>query len=159
MPSWIKHVIVLDGMLPAAIWIAPIVVRLSVPNHRGPVEVIAVMFPIFAFLIRAQLGRRSIQLNSCGTRMQTIQRMALATGLLLLVPVDAIIILSHIMPPNAAFATPEDIFVWTVLFFGYIVAMSIAMYPGPKQRIIVPSSTKKEQFVADNDLRQPHKTD
>lgn len=151
--------IVWDGMLPATLWITPIAVQSIVPNQRGPVEVIAVVLPILAFFARAWSGRRSIRLNNCGARMKSIQRLALGTGLLLLVPMDAIIILSHIMPPNAAFATSEDIVVWAVLFLAYVIAMSIAMYPGPAQRRILPISAHGEAISSDNDRRQLHNTD
>jgi len=53
-----------------------------------------------------------------------------AFGALVLVLVDAVLILTNIMPKGAAFATVGDVVVWAILYLTYLGAMSIAMYPG-----------------------------
>jgi hypothetical protein len=131
--SWILRLAKWDGILPAIVWSAPVVVRILMPNQRGLVEITAVVLPIVAFFVRFNFGRRCISNNNCQIVTRRFQMSALCIGILILVLIDAVMILAHIMPRGAAFATMADIVVWVVISSIYIVAMSIAMYPGSCQ--------------------------
>jgi len=51
-------------------------------------------------------------------------------GIFMLVFIDAIMVLSHVMPKEAAFATAADLIVWAALYAIYLTLMALAMYPG-----------------------------
>ncbi len=128
--AWVVRIAIWDGALPAIIWLAPILVQGLIPNRRGPVEIIAVVLPILAFFIRFHVGRRFVSANQCGVAVRRFQYVALCIGALILVLVDAVMILTILMPKGAAFASLGDILVWVILVSTYLLAMSIAMYPG-----------------------------
>jgi len=129
--SWLFRLMAWDGLLPAAVWAVPWVIEWLIPHRRGAIEVTAVVLPIVAFFIRYQVGRRYIASNRCGALMRGLQVGVFCVGILLLVLIDAVIVLSHVMPKGAAFATAADCIVWAVLYSIYLTSMAIAMYPGP----------------------------
>ena len=128
--SWVVRIAIWDGALPAIIWLAPVLLQGLIPNLRGPVEIVAVVLPIVAFFIRFHVGRRYILANHCRIELRRFQYVSLCIGALVLVLVDAVLILTNIMPKGAAFATVSDVIVWAILYLTYLGAMSIAMYPG-----------------------------
>ena len=128
--SWILRVTKWDGFLPAVVWSSPFVVRLMLPNQRGPTELTALALPIIAFFIRLKIGRKYISTINCRIVIHRFQMVALYIGLFVLALLDAVMILIHIMPQGAAFATMTDVVVCVVLYSMYIAAMAIAMYPG-----------------------------
>ena len=79
-------------------WLAPVLVQGLIPNLRGPVEIVAVVLPIVAFFIRFHVGRRVISTNHCRTEIRRFQYVTLCLGALVLVLVDAVLILTNIMP-------------------------------------------------------------
>ena len=52
-------------------------------------------------------------------------------GLSVLAVIDAVIMLTPVMPKGAAFATTADLIVWAALYSVYLTAMALALYPGP----------------------------
>jgi hypothetical protein len=128
--AWIVRIAIWDGALPAVIWLAPVIVQGLIPNLRGPVEIVAVVLPIVAFFIRFHVGRWHISANHCRIELRRFQYVALCFGALVLVLVDAVLILTNIMPKGAVFVTVGDVIVWAILILTYLGAMSIAMYPG-----------------------------
>lgn len=128
--DWIFSVVKWDGILPAIVWSIPTLVRALFPNQRGPVEVVAIVLPIFAIVFRFYLGKRVIVSNNCGTVMRCLQMVALCVGIFFFFVVDALMILVQIMPPAAPLQARE-LAVLVVLFSIYFGIMLIAMYPGP----------------------------
>ncbi|MEZ6136322.1 MAG: hypothetical protein R3C53_15615 [Pirellulaceae bacterium] len=106
-----------------------------IPNQRAPVEIAAAVLPIIAFFVRFNVGRQCISSNNCRGVTRRLQTASLCIGILVLVLVDAVMILTHVMPKGAAFATMSDIVVWIVMYSIYVAAMSIAMYPGAATRL------------------------
>jgi hypothetical protein len=128
--SWLIRLIAWDGLLPGAICAAPFIIRFLVPNSRTAIEFTAVVLPIAAFFARYQAGRRLILLNNCGLILRRFQYGAFYVGIFLLVLIEAVIVLTHVMPKGALFAATEDLIVWAVLYSSYLTAMAVAMYPG-----------------------------
>ena len=137
--SWIFQVFAWDGVLPAFVWLSPILIGAIVPGNRGAIEATAIVIPIIAFLIRFRTGRNRILTNHCGNRTRMLQVGVFSCGIFLLVLIDGILILSHLMPAGALFANPADRQVWTVLFAIYLTSMLVAMYPGqPNSEVCSP---------------------
>lgn len=127
---WMLRVLAWDGVLPLLVWIAPQVVSLVLPGRRGAIELAGIGLPIMAFLLRFHAGYRMISTNHCGPRMRAAQVGALFLGIFVLVPIDAMMILSHELPPGTMFRTSTDTLVFLALFAFYLSAMTIAAYPG-----------------------------
>jgi hypothetical protein len=128
--TWILRIAKWDGLLPAVVWTSPILVQLVFPNVRGAIELVAVALPIAALLLRYLIGKRHIDSNRCSLLTRRIQMLALCVGSIVLMLIDSVMILTHVMPKGAAFATTGDVIVWGVLYAIYILSMTIAMYPG-----------------------------
>lgn len=128
--GWLFRFITWDGLLPVVILVVPTIIEALLPNRRGAIELAAVTLPIAALLFRFAVGRRHISSNNCGRRVRQFQYLALGVGLLVLVLIDAIMILSHVMPKGELFADKRDRFVCAVIFSLYLFLMAIAMYPG-----------------------------
>lgn len=126
---WLVRVAAWDGMLPVVVWSLPLVVLQLFPGRRGPVELLGVMLPITAFLIRFFVGVRAIRTNRCGRLVRGLQGIALWAGLFLLLIVDTLQILRLVMPPGA-FKDRESLIGFAVFYSIYIVCMAFAMFPG-----------------------------
>lgn len=126
--SWLLAVAIWDGLLPVAIVLLPMLIQLAVPNRREPIEVIAIVVPMAAFFVRMWVGAQRIRSNYCARWFQIIQFIGFVLGLFILVLLDAVVILSHIMPPGA-FAL-SDYKIFAVMFGTYYLLMLFAMYPG-----------------------------
>jgi hypothetical protein len=97
---WLIRVAAWDGMLPVVVWSLPLVALQLFPGRRGPVELLGVVLPITAFLIRFFVGVRAIRTNHCGRLVRGLQGIALWAGLFLLLIVDTLQILRLVMPPG-----------------------------------------------------------
>ncbi len=128
--SWILTIISWDGLLPPCVLLVPYLIGVLFPNNRGAIEVAALVMPITGFFIRFVVGRRQIASNQCGVIVRRIQFCFLGLGIFVLVLIDAVLILSHVMPNGAACADRTDCIVWAVLASIYLTSMAIAMYPG-----------------------------
>ncbi len=128
--SWMLRLITWDGVAPAFVWSTPFFIRSVISNCRIAIELTAVVLPIIAFFIRYHVGRRHISSNNCGAIMRSLQVAALCAGILVLVLIDAVMILTHVMPRGAAFAATSDLIIWAVLYAVYLSAMTFALYPG-----------------------------
>ncbi|MDC0937204.1 hypothetical protein OAS39_13045 [Pirellulales bacterium] len=128
--KWLSRVLTWDGLLPAAIWTAPLLVSQLLPNSRASIEIAAVALPIVAFFVRYRVGVHAISLNSCTPHTRRIQMVAFVFGLAVLVLIDAVMILTYVMPDGAAFRTLADLVIWGMLFATYLGTMVLAMYPG-----------------------------
>jgi hypothetical protein len=100
-----------------------------VPNNRRAIELIAIVLPISSFCIRYRVGRQYISTNNCRRATRRIQAAALSLGIFALFFLDAVMILSHVMPKGMHF-DHTDIIVLAVLGIAYLAAMTVAMYPG-----------------------------
>jgi len=129
--SWLLRLFTWDGVLPASVWSAPFLVEWLVPNNRGAIEATGMILPAAAFLIRLQVGRRYIASNGFGPVMRGFQVGVFCLGLFVLVVIDAVMVLSHVMPKGEAFRTTADCIVWAALYATYLTSMAVAMYPGP----------------------------
>jgi hypothetical protein len=109
--TWVIRIVKWDGVLPGIVWTAPLLVQFLLPNRRGPVEIVAVVLPILAFFVRFKVGSQHIAANNCQTGMRRLQIASLCIGILILALIDAVMILTHIMPKGAAFATMGDVVV------------------------------------------------
>jgi hypothetical protein len=130
--SWLLRVLTWDTLLPACVGLIPHVVELLFPDHRGVMEVVSVTLPIVAFFLRFHAGKRQIESNRCSEAVRGFQFFIFTLGILPLVLVDCFMILSHLMPEGALFATKTDLLVWTSFFVIYLTSMVVAMYPGPR---------------------------
>jgi hypothetical protein len=127
---WLLRILTWDGLLPACVVLFPTVIAIVLPNNRGAIEITAVVLPIAGFFLRVSAGRRQIASNRCAARLRHVQLCAFVLGILVLTLIDAVLILSHVMPQGALFADKTDRVVWTILFSVYLASMTIAMYPG-----------------------------
>jgi hypothetical protein len=76
------------------------------------------------------LGKQHITSNDCSARVRRVQLTVFCVGIFVLFMIDAVIVLSHVMPKQAVFATTADLIVCAVLYMTYLNAMAFAMYPG-----------------------------
>lgn len=146
--SWLLRLVAWDGLLPVVIWSSPFLIALLLPNKRGAIELTAIVLPIAALFLRFRAGRRYIAANHCGPILRSLQIGVFCLGILVLFAVDAVMILTHVMPKGAMFATTDDLVVWAVLYAIYFTAMAFAMYPGLRQA----SGTRSQP--GNPDLRQ-----
>ena len=129
LARWLLRLAAWDGMLPAVVWSLPLVAMQLLPGRRGPVELLGVVLPITAFLIRFFVGVRAIRSNHCGRIFRGLQGISLWAGLFLLLIIDTLQILRLVMPPGA-FKDRESLISLLVFYSIYIVCMAFAMYPG-----------------------------
>ena len=128
--SWLFRIFAWDALLPVVVVLVPTVLGFLFPNHRGPIEIAAVTLPITALFLRFAAGKRHIQTNQCGTPLRCVQYCTLCIGILELFVIDALLILSHVMPKNQLPMTDTELLVWTILIAIYLMLMAVAMYPG-----------------------------
>jgi hypothetical protein len=128
--SWLLRILTWDGLLPASVVLVPTVIESLLPNNRGAIELAAVAIPIAGFFLRVSAGKRQIASNNCDPACRVLQFCAFFLGILVLTLIDAVVILSHVMPQGAAFADETDCIVWAILVAVYLSSMGIAMYPG-----------------------------
>ena len=126
---WLLRLAAWDGMLPAVVWSLPLVAMQLLPGRRGPVELLGVVLPITAFLIRFFVGVRAIRSNHCGRIFRGLQGISLWAGLFLLLIIDTLQILRLVMPPGAV-KNRESLIGLLIFYSIYIVCMAFAMYPG-----------------------------
>jgi hypothetical protein len=128
--SWLLRILTWDTILPVAVAFVPTAIALFLPNRRGVMEIASVTLPIAAFLLRLRIGKRQIDSNRCSVAVRKFQFCVFFVGILPLVLIDCVIILSHLMPNGALFATSGDLLVWAILAAIYLASMTVAMYPG-----------------------------
>lgn len=126
--AWLLAVALWDGLLPVGIVLLPALVHLAIPNHREPIEIIAIVVPMVAFFVRIVVGSQRIRSNHCARWFQVLQFALFFLAALILVLLDAVVILSHVMPAGA-FA-PSDYTIFAIMFAIYYFLMLLAMYPG-----------------------------
>ena len=114
--------------MPAAIWLTPLVIRFIVPQRPAIVEVLAVVLPIVAFFVRANAGVWYINTNRFGRVLRSIQFVALGCAILFYAVVDAVVILTHVMPKGAL--TDADLRILFYVYAFYLTCMGLALYPG-----------------------------
>jgi hypothetical protein len=128
--SWLLRILTWDTILPVAVAFVPTAIALFLPDRRGVMEIASVTLPIAAFLLRLRIGKRQIDSNRCSVAFRKFQFCVFFVGILPLVLIDCVIVLSHLMPNGALFATSGDLLVWAVLAAIYLASMTVAMYPG-----------------------------
>jgi hypothetical protein len=144
--QWAIRVITWDTALPAVIAIVPIIVGFFFPNRRGFIEIIAVILPIVAFLLRFISGKRHIDSNGCSDFIRNIQLLVFCLGILPLVLFDCFFILFEVMPNGGALSL-GDLIIFGIIFIYYLTMMTIAMYPGRT----VSSDSEPEDLLAYHD--------
>jgi hypothetical protein len=127
---WMFRLFAWDGLLPAAVWSLPLLLRWCLPGNRGIIELVAVVLPVVGFFVRFYVGTRYIFSNGCGKLLRGCQVVSLVFGILVLVLIDCVMMLTHVMPPGEAFATKQDVLIWTGLYTFYLSMMALALYPG-----------------------------
>jgi hypothetical protein len=127
---WLLRVITWDTILPVVVALVPAAIIFLFPNRRGFVEIISVTLPVGAFLLRVINGKRQITTNRCSEAVRTFQFCVFVFGILPLVLVECFMVLSHLMPDGALFATKTDRMILAVLAAIYLACMVVAMYPG-----------------------------
>ena len=126
--TWLIRFLGWDGLVPAAIWLLPFAVRLLVPKIPLLIEVMAVILPIVAFFLRFKVGVWHISMNRCGRIVRSGQFVALCCAILVLALVDAVIILTNVMPKGAL--TRSDLVFLGYIYVFYLSCMIFALYPG-----------------------------
>lgn len=125
--TWLRFVIAWDGILPICVALFPIAIRLVLPNVRDAIAITSVAVPVAALVIRIFVGNRHIARNRCGSLVRAVQYCFFLVGILSLMCVECIFMAVGL---NALLANEKDRY-FTALAFGfYLVAMTIAMYPG-----------------------------
>ena len=114
--------------MPACDILVPTVVNFLIPGIRGALEIAALVTPAIMCVLRLIIGRRHIASNHSSAVVQGIQRCVLYFGILVLGFLDGVVILSHVRPPGSI--KSGDYFVFAILIFIYLAAMTVAMYPG-----------------------------
>jgi hypothetical protein len=128
--GWLFRLLTWDGVLPIGIILVPFVIGAIFPNHEGAIVIAAVALPIVAFFVRIAVGCRHIDENNCGPIFQRVQVWLLLFGIFVLVFIDAMLMISHVMPRGALLATKEDQIAATIAVSLYLAPMIVAMYPG-----------------------------
>lgn len=115
-----------DGVLPAIVLLAPTILHVV---FRGAswVELLAIVLPIAAYIIRAELGLRLIERNQSSPWLRRAQKTSLYFALLILLMVDACAILMCTLPQNCV--TNFDRAVLFVLYLLYLALMAVATFP------------------------------
>ena len=129
---WLLRLIAWDGLLPVFVVSVSFGVKLIFPDERIAIELTALILPSVACLVRICIGGRQIATNLCGSAMRTLQFVTFVLGILLLGSMESFMVLTHVMPPQALFASKTDCLIWGMLFSIYFVLMAIAMYPGSR---------------------------
>jgi len=128
---WLLLVLHWDGVLPLLVWSLPGMLQGVFPGRRGVVEFSAVVFPIAVFVLRYRVGLRLIAGNACGGAVRRLQRGVFFVGIFVRVLVDAVVMLSCLMPAAGG--------VWDEMLIPlgiYVAAMLVAMYPGEIRRVV-----------------------
>jgi len=126
--TWLIRFLGWDGLVPAAIWILPFALSLLIPQIPQLIEVMAVILPIVAFFLRFNAGVWHISTNRCGRIVRSGQLVALCCAILVLAVVDAVIILTNVMPKGAF--TTSDLKIFGYIYGFYLSCMLFALYPG-----------------------------
>jgi hypothetical protein len=142
--AWVCRVLGWDGLLPALVALAPVLVGALIPGRRGAIEITAVVLPTSAFLFRVRAGHRHIMTNRCSAAARTFQLCVFGLGVLPLVLVDAFVVLAHVMPRGALLASEGDRLVLAGFLTVYLTMMTIAMYPGRVKRPVLLSDSLPE---------------
>jgi hypothetical protein len=131
LATWLLRVFTWDGVLPFCILAIPYVIHWVLPNNRVIIEITAIALPIAAFFARVVVGHRHIASNNCSRSLRQIQFGVFYLTILVFIMVDCIMILSHLMPKIAL--SDGDYLIFFILIGSYLLAMSVAMYPGPSK--------------------------
>lgn len=129
LATWLLRVFTWDGILPFCILAIPYVIHWALPNKRGLIEITAVALPIVAFFTRVIVGNRHIASNNCSHSFRKFQFGVFFLTIIVFIMVDCVMILSHLMP-NAPL-NDTDYLIFAILIGLYLLAMAVAMYPGP----------------------------
>jgi len=132
MLRWLLLVLHWDGVLPLLVWSLPSVLQELFPGRRGVVEFSAVVFPIVVFGWRYRVGLRVIAGNACGGAVRRLQRRVFFVGIFVRVLVDAVVMLSCLIPAAAAGGVWREMLIPLGI---YVAAMLVAMYPGGIRRV------------------------
>ena len=128
--EWALRVFTWDAFLPAAVAYIPMGLEVIFPGRRGLVELAAVILPVTALFVRYLAGRRLIGANCCPPAARRVQRIVFVVGLFPLALMECVLILSALIPAGAVLGHPRDRLVWAILAGVYLLAMTVAMYPG-----------------------------
>jgi hypothetical protein len=126
--SWFVRVLAWDGLVPVCVVLIPNVIKFLFPNNRGVLELMFVLTPVIALVLRMWIGSSHIATNYCSPANRRIQFWVLFFGITVLGFIDAVLIHGHLMPKGPF--NDAEIDVGIVLFSVYLGAMTIAMYPG-----------------------------
>lgn len=129
--QWLLTVICWDGLLPLVTAVLPLVVKLIAPNNRGAIELMAIILPVVFFLFRMTVGFKRIRDHQVPEALRVLQYALFFTALFLLALIDALLVLIQIMPAGAF--NQQDQLIAAAMFCIYLVAMTIAFYPGPTE--------------------------
>ena len=130
--AWFLSVFCWDGLLPFAIVLVPLALKLILPRLGDAVALAALVLPITAFMIRFRVGTIHIATNYCGSVTRFFQYIVFYIGLFALLFVDSLLILSQENGMEKFFANKADLRFLEFAAVIYIVSMVIAMYPGWK---------------------------
>jgi Gpi18-like mannosyltransferase len=136
--AWLFRLFTWDGVLPTCMMFLPAVIEQLWPN-RGAIETATVVLPIVFFFVRIVVGCRHIDANHCSPGFQRVQAWALVLGVFILVFLDAVMILSNVIPRGAV--NLDDVVFVAIIVSIYLVPMAVAMYPGrskPKPGVLSP---------------------
>jgi len=125
-------------VLPIVIAAAPMTIQ-ALTADREAVEFASVLLPVIAFLVRLEVGRRTIGSNHCRPVTRFFQFTLFFAGLMVLILIDTFLMLTYVMPAAALFATPLDVILFGAFVSIYLATMIFAMYPGQTAPRQIPS--------------------
>lgn len=123
---WLLRLFGYDGALPAVVLLIPATLHLLFRDATW-VELLALILPIAAYIVRAGIGLEMIESNPCGRWQRRTQKTALFFALLALMVVDAVAILVCTLPKGGF--TSFDFLVLTLVYLLYLTLMAIATFP------------------------------
>jgi len=127
--DWLRRLWFWDGALPLFVWSLPRAVAWLVPGQRGPIELLGVVLPVAAFIIRFLAAMQVLRSRGHHPLLMAVKVVVLFLGLFFLMMIDAIVILRIVMPDDA-FRKPGDLVGFAVLYALYLAAMAFATFPG-----------------------------
>lgn len=131
--DWLRRLWFWDGALPLFVWSLPRAVSWLMPGARGPIELLGVLLPVTAFIVRFLAAMQVLRSRRHHPVVMGIKVVVLFLGLFFLMMIDAVMILRIIMPADA-FGQPGDFVGLAVLYALYLAAMAFATFPGRPQQ-------------------------
>jgi hypothetical protein len=126
LKNWAWSVLCWDGALPLAVVCIPHLVKTVLPGRQNAILTTALVVPMIAFIVR---GTHAFQQYRYGRRY-IWQTGLFVLAILALALAETVFILFESMPN---IAQESDWCILAVLYFGYLIAISAALFPAKRE--------------------------